>query len=139
MNGADSGLKRSPFRVWDIVVYALIAALIALLFVAVRPEKSGAIEVLVSGERMMLVDPESGNATIYSDAIIKTADNKYRINAGGGFNEITVDPEKGTVFVSDADCGGDCLSMSLSGGAIICAPHGLVVKYAGEDLSPKVG
>ena len=139
MKNAKDSLTKKPFKVFDIIVYAVLAAAIVCLFLFVRPESGRSIEVLYKGERVLIYDLSTNNYS-FSDTVEKLSENKFRIKTENGFNDVEINIDKKTATVTDADCAGkECVAMSLNSGAIVCVPHSLVIKYSGEIPSPKVG
>ncbi len=145
------------FRAWDLLVYGLLALLIAFLFVlfvcsdvfgtgdarGFRVEVRGeAVYTYVFGEggsaaegKGNLVEERTEGETLY-----------VRILSADGWNELAVDLAEESVRMHDADCSlrKDCTHMRAigAGGRVItCLPHALkVVPLGGEDLSsPSVG
>ena len=138
MQNSKDGLTKKPFRVFDLIIYALIAVAIVCLFAFARPKTGKSIEVLYKGERVLFYDFETKNFTA-GGAVELIGENKFRIKTEKGYNDIEIDLEKKTATVTDADCKGkECVKMNLKEGAIICVPHSLVIKYT-DDTAVKVG
>lgn len=117
----------------------MIAALAAVSVFFCVPKKGGAAEVSVKGERVALIDLASGEIQTFSDGA-SVDGNRLTVMTDAGKNVIEIDTDKKTVRVVDADCvGKECMNFDLSSGAIICAPHSLIISISGEIPSPKVG
>ena len=140
MKNRASGLEKYPFRICDIAVYALIAALIAVLFISSVPKSGLSAEVTVKGERVMTVDFSGKRCEIYSAAVKAAGENEYLIVSENGYNVLEIDYAARTVRVKGSDCAGkECVSMDLANGAIVCAPHSLVVRFTDDGEKVKVG
>ena len=130
-----------PFKIADIAVYVLLAAVVAACFSAGLPNSSAKIaEVTLKGEIVARIYLDDRRAEVYGDNAVKKSDNVIIIQSEAGFNEITVDFDARFLKITDSDCAGkECVHMDLDKGAIICAPHSLVIKLVGKDDSVKVG
>lgn len=130
-----------PFKALDIAVYIFIAALVTVLFFAFAPKKPSSIaEVLLKGECVLKIDLETKTAEISDSAVEKKSETVFVIKSEKGFNEITVDYAAKTLSVTDSDCAGkECVFSKLSGGAIVCVPHSLVVRFSDSGEKVKVG
>ena len=135
-------LSERPVKIGDLFVYILLIAIVALCFLlsAFSVERGDSFDVYSHGEIVLQYSFEDGSYRISGSAVEKIDEDKFIIRCDRGYNVLTVDREKKDVVVTDADCvGKECTLMKLSNGSIICAPHSLIVKYSGEELSPKVG
>lgn len=157
MNRAQIVRDKRPFAVWDLLVYALILLLIAVLFVvfvfsdAFGAEDARGVRVEVDGVTVYTyVFGEGGTVSDgWEERIQSREDGEVlfvRISAGDGWNELAVNDGAGTVVMHDADCSfrKDCTVMRAigeGGSVIVCIPHRLkVVPLEGEDLNaPSVG
>lgn len=149
--------ERGLFAPFDIVVYLLLAALIAaLFFVFVVADTFGADDaegvcVQVGGETVYAYTFGEGGerAQGWEERIAERTEEGVlyvRIRADAGWNELAIDDAQKTVVMHDADCSlrKDCTQMRAigQGGSVItCIPHALkVVPLSGEDYStPSVG
>ena len=116
-------MKLPFFKKADIILLAALIVIGAAGLLAVRPASQSASAVIVT------VDG------VQTDSLDLSADQSVKIDTQYGSNLITV--EKGSVFVSEADCPGqDCISLgkiSSPGQIIVCLPHHLVIKIVGQD------
>ena len=141
MDNASLCLNKKYFRLWDIAVYALIAALIVVLVFAFQQNSGERFAVYIDGNIVLEYDLESGGYTVFdSERVTALSKTEFAISSAYGKNVLTVDLDKKDAFISDADCASkDCKSMKLSSGGIVCAPHRLTVKYLGGNYEPTVG
>ena len=143
MENGKNALSQKPFKKADIIVYIALAVIMALCFVfsAFSVEKGDSFDVYLHGEIVLSYSLTDGSYVVSDDAAVqKKSDTVFIIRSEKGYNELTVDLIKKEVVVSDADCiGKECKTMRLSNGSIICAPHSLIIKYSGDELSPRVG
>ncbi len=157
MNRARIVREHRPFAAWDLLVYALLAALVVVLFLVfvvhdafgtddvrgIRVEAGGeTVYTYVFGEggsisegweKRVEVHPENGVLLV-------------TITTEHGWNQLAIDDEAGTAVMRDADCSlrKDCTAMRAigDGGSVItCIPHALkVVPLSGEDyFTPSIG
>lgn len=148
--------KHGFFSAGDLIVYAVLLALVGLLFVlfVFGGQKSEGFAVDVAGERVYTYlfgtggKIASGKETLVfeeteGDSVIVTV---YTDETKKEYNVVVIDTKQKTAIVSEANCSlkKDCTHMpevTLSRGAIVCVPHALTVKAVGgeEDFSPSVG
>lgn len=151
----DAVKKGGYFSAWDIVVYLVLAALIALLFVCVSlggRKKAAGIEITANGVVVYTYEFGKGGAVAQGKEEFVREENEdgcvvVTVRAqDGGFNEIVINPELKKAYVRDADCSykKDCAHMAAitaENGVIVCVPHALTVRALGakDDLKPSVG
>ena len=118
-------MKLPFFKKADIILLAALIVIGAAGLLAVRPASQSASAVIVT------VDG------VQTDSLDLSADQSVKIDTQYGSNLITV--EKGSVFVSEADCPGqDCISLgkiSSPGQSIVCLPNRIMVKITGKEGS----
>ena len=132
---ADKG-----FKIWDLVIYGAIAALVVALFIALFETRDSSplkgIQISVKGEVVYEYDFEKGEVS-RADCVQTQSEEgsliTLRVEAGGGYNIIEVN-KNGWVRVTDADCSSkDCVytpKITDSGGIIYCHPHALrIIPY----------
>ncbi len=136
-------VKKGMFKRWDIAVYALIAALIAILVVvfAFNGTSADVFIAYINGEKVMEYSFADNSYIIYDpDRVEVLSDTQFKFICDGGYNVLIVDKDDKDAFITDADCAGkECKAMKLSAGTIICAPHNLTVKAVGRVTEPVVG
>ena len=142
-NGKVENVKKGMFKRWDIAVYALIAALIAISVVVFVSNRTSAetFEAYINGEKVMEYSFADNAYLIYKpDRVEVLSDTSFKFICDGGYNVLKVDKDGKDAVITDADCAGkECKSMKLSAGTIICAPHNLTVKSVGKVTEPVVG
>ncbi|MCM1236817.1 MAG: NusG domain II-containing protein [Ruminococcus flavefaciens] len=133
---ADKG-----FKIWDLVVYGVIAVLVVALFIVVftTRDTSPLSGVRISVKNEVVYEYDFGKGEIskngeYAEVLSENSEKLIlKITAGGGYNVVEID-KGGAVKVTEADCGkGDCVftpQIKDNGGIIYCSPHGLkIVPY----------
>ena len=149
--------EKKPFAAWDLLVYGVLAVLIAVLFIvfvfsdAFGVKDARGIRVEAEGETVYTyLFGEGGQiASGWEDRVEERAEGAMlyvRITTPRGWNELAIDTEKNAVYMQDADCSfrKDCTHMQAIGGGgsvIICIPHALrVMPLEGENLmNPSIG
>lgn len=144
------------FRVWDILVYGVVLAIIAALFIAYFVTRNTsaltAVNVYYNGEQIFNYDFESDDYIIVKPENIRVeADDDKQLEVifctnGGNFdkpesyNIIVFDKSARSVRVTDSDCSGtwvqDCVvtgALSDNSKPIICLPHRLEIYPAGYN------
>ena len=129
------------FKLWDILVYGLLVAIIAVLFIVVFAisNSGGDLDGIVinyNGEQVFTYDFAEGEYKILSkDNIEIVSENDARIElvfytqGRGGFNRISIDKRGRSVRVTDADCSThkDCTAplyfLDSNIKSINCPPH----------------
>lgn len=154
MNRAHQIRKNKPFALGDVVVYACLAVVIALLFVLFLGRTQNAtqgVKVEIRGEEVYRYEFGIGGSVVegVSASIEESREDNtlyIRIKTEYGYNVICIDDEQKLVWMFDADCSRrkDCTHMFAlgdGGEVILCLPHFLrIVPLAGEDLSkPGIG
>ena len=135
-------LSRKPFRSGDVVIYIALVAIVALCFIlsAFSVKKGASFDVYSKGRIVLHYSFEDGSYRIFDGCVEKSDGDIFTVKCDGGYNVLSVDRAARDVTVKDADCvGKECELMKLSNGSIVCAPHSLLVRFSGEDPSPKAG
>lgn len=130
------------FKIWDILIYggiiALVAALLIALFVTKDSSPLKGFKIYVVNEVVYEYDFEKGE--LRRGGAVETLSQKdevltLKVTAGSGYNIVEVG--KNYVRVTDADCPKkDCIytpAISDNGGIIYCLAHGLKILPAGYD------
>ncbi len=132
------------FRIWDAVVYGVIAVIVVALFVAVFLTRDGSpadgVKVTGGGVTVFEYDYKSGKYKVFdSDKITVIADNgsllelKFIPEGGRGYNNIVIDKKNRSVKVTDADCSirKDCVytpAVTDNSHIICCPPHSMTIE-----------
>lgn len=121
----------------DLVVYAVLAVLIAVVFLVVFISRDGSpmtgVCIYVKYDAVFSCDFTNGSYEILDDCVsVEEGEGGVllvRVEAGGGFNLVEIDRNAPSVKVTEADCGRlDCVYTSAivdNSGIIYCSPHGL--------------
>ena len=132
---ADKG-----FKIWDLVIYGAIAALVVALFIALFVTRDSSplkgIQISVKGEVVYEYDFEKGEVSRAECVQIQSSDGDLitlKCEADEGYNIIEI-YKGGGVRVTDSDCPSkDCVytpKITDSGGIIYCHPHALrIIPY----------
>lgn len=133
-----------PFRRGDLVLYIVLAVIVGATFflTLINGGAESGFSVYVDNELVMTYSFATAKAEIsvgYESFVIIENERTIKIQTKYGYNLLHI--ENGNVTVTDADCGfsKECTHMSLSGGAIICAPHRLKIVGGGNDNAPQIG
>lgn len=143
---ADKG-----FKIWDLIIYGVIIALVAALFIAVFATRDDSplrgIRIYSKGEAVFEYSFQSGKYEQLSQSVEITAEEGdgvllVTVKSDVGYNKVEI-KKSGSVRVTDADCKNrDCVySMEIkdNGGIIYCSPHGLrIVPYDFQSDGPEV-
>ena len=141
------------FKIWDLIIYGLIAVTVAALFIVVfvTRDKSPLTGVRVFVEGQVVFAYEFDGEPVYSESV--TAENvkedgkglTVTVNcANGGVNVIYIDKSAKTVKVTEANCHGkQCTyfpAINDNNKLIYCNPHGLRIEplfrdYDSPDLT----
>ncbi len=134
------------FRIWDLLVYGIVAVLIVALFLSVflTRDKSPltAVGIYVNNQKVFVYDFEKGGYEILTKDGGITVESgakslTVKINNDYGYNEIVIE-KAGKVYATAADCGGkDCTHMrpiTDKSGIIYCSPHRL--RIVPDDYKP---
>lgn len=135
-----------PFKRGDIVLYAVLAAIVLTLFLVAWQgvgTSGDGFEISVSGKTVATFDFSTNQMKVesgFEGYIEKISDSTYRIVTENGYNTIEIDGANKSVKVVEADCGRskECMHMNL-GSNIICVPHGLVIKLSSALDDLKIG
>lgn len=131
-----------PFRLADLIIYGVIAAVAAVLFIVLfAVEKNGApldgVRVYVRDEIVFEYGFDGSGYKILSDcAEVDDGEKlKVKITVDGGYNLIEIDKYARSVSVTESDCRThDCVySKAITDGnsVIICLPHHLRIEPYG--------
>ncbi len=152
VKGCVDKIKSSkPFKLWDILIYSLILALIALMFIAIfviAPKKD------ITGFKITLNDTTVVDYSFNDNSILINSDFRDRIKYNQTSNTITVytneqkteyniisfSLENKTVWISESNCSDskDCVHFEpISSGEqiIYCLPHNLKVVSTGGKVN----
>lgn len=154
----DSIKSEKYFRVWDLVVYGVLALVIAALFLAVFLSRddspAGGIKISSYGTAVCVYDYQADKFTVFDGEIMEIesqSEEEVRLifhAERGGYNKIVIDKINKSVRVSDADCSlhRDCVftpAITDNGSAISCPPHNMkiepVTKSYHEDGDLEIG
>lgn len=143
--------KRKPFALWDLLVYAVLALFIVVLFVvfvfAADKSPIDGIE-LVYDEKTIYTYSFTDGAEIakgWESRIEEQTDGDiltvtfYEDEARTEYNVISIDLAARTAKVTDTNCSRhkDCMYMkpvATPDGVIVCVPHGLkILALNGEE------
>ncbi|MCD8295230.1 MAG: NusG domain II-containing protein [Clostridia bacterium] len=131
--------KDKGFRVWDLVVYAVIAVIIVAIFCAVfftRDTSSlEGVEIYLRNELVFDISFEDSSYNVYSDAVSVEEETSssitLRIASGSAYNVVEIDLSGPSVSVTEANCRSrDCVYTSAitdNNGIIYCSPHSLKI------------
>lgn len=130
------------FKIWDILIYGVIVALVAALLIAIFVTKDSSplkgFKIYVVNEVVYEYDFEKGE--INRSGAVETLSEKdgvltLKITAGKGYNVVEVG--KDYVRVTQADCPKkDCIytpAIRDNSGVIYCLAHGLKILPADYD------
>lgn len=146
----------SPFAVGDVIVYILIATLIASLFVfcaTIFKSENEGVEIFASGEKVFSCRFDDDDFTIYEnerfpvvterrgDVLLLTV---YADSSKTSHNDVEINFKEKTARVTDADCSPskDCAhtpEIRNGKGAIICVPHKIKILPTGGKLPLTTG
>lgn len=149
--------KSGFFAPGDLLVYGLLAVLVAVLFLITAFGGRGAaagIEITLAGERVYVYEfGTGGKITRGKEALVseRTEGNAVTVTVftdeeKENYNTVIIDRAEKTACVYAANCSfsRDCThmpSITSSSGVIVCVPHALVVRALGEkeEFRPSVG
>lgn len=136
--------KDKGFKLWDILVYCLLAAAVAAILITTlllkdKDELRGII-ISVDNSQVFAYEFSTGGYTFDGDyCTVEEGDCLVvTVNAHGGYNRVEIDPSSRTVRVTQADCGrGDCTYTPLNpveikdnNSVIYCSPHAMSIEPA---------
>ena len=136
------------FRIWDFIIYASIAVIVAVVFIVVFVTKDDSpltgVRVFVEGQ--VVFEYEFDGDPVYSGTVtaenVKEDGNGLTVTvncADGGMNVIYIDKSAKTVKVRDANCNGkQCTyfpAINDNNKLIYCSPHGLRIEPLSRDYS----
>lgn len=128
--------KDRGFKPADLIVYGLIAALVAALFIAVFATRDtsplSGVRVYVGAEVVFEYNFSSGEYSAAEGVEVTHGDViGVRIEVDGGYNVLEINPSARTAKVTQADCRGqDCVhtpAITDNSGIIYCSPHGVKI------------
>ena len=135
--------KGKWFRVWDLIVYGIIAVILIALFLAVfltrDSSPASGIRITYAGETVFEYDySEDKYNVLAADRIEITSDSGEKLEVtfhpkGGGYNKVVIDKKKRSASVTGADCSlrKDCAyspAISDNSAIICCPPHKMTVE-----------
>ena len=140
-----------PFGKKDIVVYAILLAIVIALFSVLiflnHKSPTYGFQILIDNEKALTFDFATRTASVsnqYQDKVYIDYSNEkiivYFYDSRIEFNEISFNSARKTVEISDSTCSlsKDCVYMPKivdDKGVIYCAPHALKILPLGEKLS----
>lgn len=136
------------FRLWDLLIYGIILALVAVIFVVVFTTRNTdpltGVRIFVNAEEIFSY--EFGGADPAETEDIKVDGNVITVTVktdGGGLNVVYIDKAARSVKMSEANCKGkQCLyfpEMKNNTDFIYCSPHGVKVEPLIKDYdSPDI-
>ena len=139
--------KKKFFHPFDLIVYVVIAILLAFLFLGVYAcNDKGDVKgfKVLRGDREVLTYTYGVGLNVnrgYELNVVADGNN-ITITFNGEYNELTVDDEKMAVRVTDASCKtGDCISSGelTNNGVIMCLPNGIKILPLNDDGDLIVG
>ena len=136
------------FKIWDLLIYGLVAVIVAVLFIVVFATRDESpltgVRVFVQGE--VVFEYEFDGDPVYSATV--TAENVKEDEKGitvtvntenGGKNVIYIDKSARTAKMLDANCSGkQCAyfpAINDNNKLIYCNPHGLRIEPLSRDYS----
>lgn len=139
--------KSAPFKKTDLIVYLLIAVIIAVTFLFFTLDTKTYVSgfyVSVKDQKVIDYDFEKNTYSILNNDLVKVETNGSNVSftvtlSNGEFNVITVNKTDKSVKISDANCPRkDCVSFSpivygKKNKLIYCAVHDLRVVATGDD------
>ena len=142
---ADNG-----FKIWDLVIYGVVLALTAVLFVVIFTTRNTdpltGVEITVRGE--IVFEYEFGGRPKSHSEKITIDENDKGITVtvstdNGGLNIVYINKSAKTVKMHDANCKGkQCIHFAAiknNSGVIICDPHGVKIEPIIKDVdSPDI-
>lgn len=138
----ESVKKDKGFKIWDLIIYGVIIAMVAVTFTVVFTTRDtsplSGIRIYTKGIAVFQYSFESGKYEVLSDtAQIEVNDGSdaltVKITTGNDYNVVEI-VKSGSVSVKEANCRSyDCIYASPikdNSGFIICSPHALrIVPY----------
>lgn len=144
---ADKG-----FKIWDLIIYAAIAAVIVALFItfAIVPDKSAASDITVyyKNQAVYTYSFETLTGTIIDGSHIEETEETEEgltLTFYGAdqkqTNVIYIDKNEKSVNVTEANCSTrkDCVHMDKitdKSNVIICSPHNMKIQPNGYEIDP---
>ena len=153
LNLYQSVKKSRPFKKRDLIIYLIVFALIACLFIFIplfnSNKKSSGFRVFKNGELVLTytynnganVESEYTDYIVINDNYITIYENQEKTH----YNVLLVDTAEKSVCVKEANCSSskDCThlpKLKNNGGSLICVPHKLTVKAISNGyVSPTTG
>ncbi|MGN1234745.1 MAG: NusG domain II-containing protein [Christensenellaceae bacterium] len=140
--------RKSPFFRWgDLVIYAILAALIVGMFFLFGFRSGKAltgVQVLRDDTVVFTYDFITDTFTLSEGVSVEETEGGYlvTIRDGEDWNILSID-KSGSVRMADANCSlhKDCVYMREikdDGGVILCVPHHLKVSGMSEDIDDPV-
>lgn len=144
-----------PFKIWDLIIYGVIVAVIAALFLAFfltrdkTPLKG--VRIYLENRPVFAYSFDKGEYKVLdADAVQIVGEGErleLKIVSKGGFNDVTIDPKERWAQVTQADCSyrKDCVhtpKIKDNGSTIVCQPHSLKIlpyDYLNDDGTLIIG
>ncbi|MDE5942763.1 MAG: NusG domain II-containing protein [Clostridia bacterium] len=133
----ESVKKDRGFKIWDLIIYGVIIALVVITFTVVFTTRDtsplSGIRIYSKGVAVFEYSFENGKYNILSDANeIEVSDNgeslTVKITSGKEYNLVEI-VKSGSVSIKEANCHSlDCVYMPAikdNSGFIYCSPHAL--------------
>ena len=134
--------QEKGFKIWDLLVYGVIAAIVVVVFIAVFSTRDASslsgIRVTVEGNEVFKYNFENKEIDYLDEStvtVLTEDDNaiEVKVECASGYNVFTV-KKNGSVKMKETDCSKyhpDCLYMAEvkdNSGFIYCLPHGLRIE-----------
>ncbi|MDE7306899.1 MAG: NusG domain II-containing protein [Clostridia bacterium] len=137
--------KDKGFKLFDLIIYGVVAVLVAVLFIVVFTTRDASpltgVRIYLRAEIVFEYEfdkplPEELHECVEvkedGDGITVT------ITSGGDTNVVYIDTDKGTVVMKEANCNGkQCVyfpKIDNNSKFIFCSPHGVKVEPFSRDL-----
>ena len=143
--------KSSAFSKFDVILYAIVIALIIFVFCLVslgKPNEVSGFDVSYENQKIITYDFENNTYSIFSKNVsVNTDGDKISFTITTNDNDVNVvqvDVKEKSVFMKDANCkNGDCLSFKPikvgdKNSLIYCANHDIKISATGKDYTPPV-
>ncbi len=146
----EEARKTPLFRVWDLVLYALILVLVVVLFLAVGLKPSAGklerVEALRDSDVIFSYDFLTDTYTVSDGVEVEKTEQGYRVTVrtgDEGYNVFEID-KGGSVKMVEANCSKhkECVNympaITDADGVILCAPHHLTITGGSSDIKDPV-
>ncbi|MDE6597414.1 MAG: NusG domain II-containing protein [Clostridia bacterium] len=135
--------KDKGFKIFDLIIYGVVAALVAVLFIVVftTRDKSPLTGVRIYRKAEVVFEYRFGDEPSYTDAVEVNDDGSgitVTVKSDGDTNVVYIDKGKKTVVMKEANCNGkQCVyfpKIDNNSKFIYCSPHGVKVEPFSRDL-----